>query len=365
MKAFKSPLVIALICLIIIDVFFGRFLLQKVQVPGAFKSHGLRVANDIYHHGLKPNFRGYDEWGFHPYEYCTNNHGFRASCKDIKVFQKVYDYALLGDSMVEGLGVEYEKTIAGLLDTNLKLHVANLAVSSYSASIYLAKYRYLVENGFSFRNVIVFVDISDIQDEAIAYDTVDGRVVSKRKEPKLKTIERSVRHTVEKQIPLIWHGINSLKKILRSGGGRTQVQNSIEADRDSDRAGWTYLINERNKDYEELVDLGLTLNQRALIELSELVRKQNAKIFFVIYPWPHQILFDTESPNRQEVWAKSLAKQSDSMLINLYPIFEREKKQKGSRALVEQYFIAGDTHFNELGHQKIFSLLAENLRPAH
>ena len=55
------------------------------------------------------------------------------------------------------------------------LKIANLAVSSYSPSIYLTKVRYFLEKGITFKRLIVYLDISDIQDEVI-YLIENGKV---------------------------------------------------------------------------------------------------------------------------------------------------------------------------------------------
>ncbi len=60
-----------------------------------------------------------------------------------------------------------------------ELKIANLGVSSYSPSIYFSKVNFLLQQGITFKELVVYIDISDIQDEAISYELLDGVVVPK------------------------------------------------------------------------------------------------------------------------------------------------------------------------------------------
>ena len=45
----------------------------------------------------------------------------------------------------------------------------NAGVSSYSPSIYYYKTKFFIEQGLKFSHLIVFIDISDIEDESNVY----------------------------------------------------------------------------------------------------------------------------------------------------------------------------------------------------
>lgn len=139
-----------------------------------------RIKNNYYHHDLKPNYNGDAYWSSWNYKVCTDGSGFRSECGANFQTRKQFDIAFIGDSFTEGVGLPYEKTFVGLIAKSLpNLRTANLGVSSYSPSIYYAKLNYLIENGYSFNEVVVFIDISDVQDEAISYDLLNDRVVSR------------------------------------------------------------------------------------------------------------------------------------------------------------------------------------------
>ena len=97
------------------------------------------------------------------YRICTNNHGFKSKCN--LTAGKEFDVAFMGDSFVEG-GIEYEKTFVGIFEEKTKLSVANLGIISYAPKIYLSKIKYLLDNNFRFKHIIVFIDISDFYDDS-------------------------------------------------------------------------------------------------------------------------------------------------------------------------------------------------------
>ena len=80
---------------------------------------------------------------------------------------------MIGDSFTEGVGIEFKNTFAGILQQRLAqndIEVLNAAVSSYSPIIYFRKTQYLLETaGLEFEHLIVFIDLSDMEDEAKGY----------------------------------------------------------------------------------------------------------------------------------------------------------------------------------------------------
>ena len=86
----------------------------------------------------------------------------------------------MGDSFVEGLGLDYDETFVGLVDSMLRegeraIETLNAGVVSYSPKLYYLKLKGLVDSGLKIDQAIVFVDISDIQDE-IVYEQFRPRV---------------------------------------------------------------------------------------------------------------------------------------------------------------------------------------------
>ena len=77
------------------------------------------------------------------------------------------DIFVFGDSFTFGVGLDYEDTYIGLLEENLKgYNFLNFAVPSYSPSIYLHKLNEMIDNGINPEKILVFLDLSDVFDEA-------------------------------------------------------------------------------------------------------------------------------------------------------------------------------------------------------
>lgn len=74
----------------------------------------------------------------------------------------------IGDSFVEGVGFEYDRTFVGIVDKKLSeknVEVLNAGVAGHSPSIYYRRIISLWERGVRFKHLIVGIDISDIRDE--------------------------------------------------------------------------------------------------------------------------------------------------------------------------------------------------------
>ena len=89
----------------------------------------------------------------------------------------------MGDSFIEGSGLNYENTFSGLLQSYLgkDYEVLNSAVASYSPSIYYAKANHFLSQGYEFDQALVFLDISDIYDELFVSLDSDGNIISDKK----------------------------------------------------------------------------------------------------------------------------------------------------------------------------------------
>ena len=171
-------LVTSLSLLLLVDYFLGYKILHNAPISTRNNAErGLGIRHAIYHHTLAANFNGLTSFDQQTeYRFCTNDGGFKSDCNNI-VNGKSFDIAFLGDSFTEGIGLPYEKTFVGLIAAQLpEKKIANLAVASYAPSIYYTKLLTLINQGYRFKEVVIYIDISDIQDES-NYAIVDGRVV--------------------------------------------------------------------------------------------------------------------------------------------------------------------------------------------
>ena len=161
MKSFFTITLVTLCLYISVDFIFGFHILNL------FKSKDLRVqSHEFGYHNFSHSFDGYEG----NIRYCTNKYGFRISCsKKNKEYSKNFEIFFIGDSFTEGYQVDYDYTFVGIIENNTKKKIANLAVSSYSPTIYYEKIKYFIKKGFKFEHLVVYIDISDISDEAVHY----------------------------------------------------------------------------------------------------------------------------------------------------------------------------------------------------
>ena len=95
-----------------------------------------RCSNPYYHHDFLPNRNAETVWGDQKYRVLTNSLGFRdGTVRDVPSSSKQKRILLMGDSFIEGMGVSYENSVAGILGESLRAdgtEVLNAAALSYS-----------------------------------------------------------------------------------------------------------------------------------------------------------------------------------------------------------------------------------------
>src|SRR5262245_58985236 len=167
--------------LVIVSLFVGAifFILADryyFRHAGQFWTDPCRIRDEVLHHALQPNCSGMQYWGRAAFETATNSLGLvDARTRDVTAKQQRPRLLLLGDSFTVGLGFPWQQTFAGLLQEALpQYEILNGAVISYSPSNYLNVARRLLNTGIEFSEAIVFIDVSDIQDEAAFYRDKDG-----------------------------------------------------------------------------------------------------------------------------------------------------------------------------------------------
>ena len=102
-KIFTIIFLISSIVWITIDFFFGRNLLNNIKF---YNNHGTVHPN--FHHTFLPNINKILRWSNKDYTLCTDNNGFRISCDSKNTKEKFFDIALIGDSVTEGVGLNFE-----------------------------------------------------------------------------------------------------------------------------------------------------------------------------------------------------------------------------------------------------------------
>jgi len=135
----------------------------------------------------------YDHWGYEKYKIFTNDLGFKDK-SNRKVRFKKRNILFIGDSFTEGVGLSYEDTYVGIIESKLKnkykdIEILNAGVQSYSTGIYLSKIYYLLENKkLPITDVVIMVSSGDIFDDAFKYLNVDENYILDHVDHKNKII---------------------------------------------------------------------------------------------------------------------------------------------------------------------------------
>lgn len=320
--------------------------------------HAMGLRSPVFHHTMRASsqFR-FQRWGDLKYTVMTNSLGFKdRAVRDVPLASSRYRLVFLGDSFTQGMGFEYDETFVGLIDSALAgddVEVLNAAVASYSPVIYFKKTEHLLETvGLRFDHVVVFLDISDIQDEAELYELRDGRVVG------------------------TWNGVTALKdfvyeyttiprnlwnltvklhaKVTDAPNARRTPEEKAYGIKDH-RSLWTI----DRAVYAQYGARGLAEAQRHMTMLSDLLARNGVGMTLVVYPWPDQIAHQDLDSVQVETWRAWAAERSVSFL-NLFPDLVRPGADP--RETIRRYYIPGDVHWNEAGHQLVAKRFLEHWR---
>jgi len=333
---------------------------NDMQFKQVTNERAYRIKSYKYHHDLAKNVSAHRaEWGGTVYSISTNSLGFKDKTnRQISLKTDKKRLVFIGDSFTEGLGLIYEKTFVGLIDEALKKYdVLNAGVSTYSPIIYWKKIEHLINSTkLEFDELIVYLDISDIEDEASKYVLArehlflgDGAITSNiHEKPKLQS-------EIIKENTIIWAWLRSLLKSLRSPvAPKTRPilkENKVYTYKDSIdlyRGSWTYNSNS----FKNYGKRGLDISAKHMDKLLQILRKNKIKITLAVYPWPDQIYYDTVD-SKQVIFWENWANKNSVRFINHFKDFFQLKKRIGAQRLIEEYYISGDVHFNEKGNALI------------
>lgn len=267
----------------------------------------VRSAHPVYHHGLQPMKSQTLLWGPYRYLMQTNSLGLKdGSCREVSLDVDHRRILFIGDSFTEGIGFPYKDTFVGMVDAALRtegIEVLNAGVSSYSPTLYHAKCRHLIETvGLKVDHVVVYLDISDIQDEA--WRDADPAILD------ADAMSKDAEH----------------------------------------RAGWTL-----KSPMPAYAQRGLEIADRQMQLLWEFLQERGIRMTLAVYPWPIHIDANDRDGFHPHYW-RQWAAQREVGFISHFDDFVNGDPQD----VIARYFIAGDDHWNKAGHALIaHRLLAE------
>ena len=318
-----------------------------------------RTYSDIYHHGLAPNITVIGKWGPRLYPITTNSLGFKdGEMRRIPAQAARPRLLFMGDSFTEGVGVAYADTFVGRIGQALAgrgVSVLNAGVNSYAPSIYFARTRHLLdEEGLQVDGVVVFLDVSDIWDEAMEYSLSEKGTVKADYPP--GHLEKSSRRNFLKDNSIIANFSYRLRDLFyyyynyfslqRAGASKHFPGATIDPNVAKmimfERGMWTI----SDEDFARYGRQGLDKAGRVMDRLYRLLGERGIPLTIAVYPWPAQIVARDLDSRQVRFW-RQWAGERGVPFIDLFPLFIDSRP---AEEVLNELFMPGDIHWNEKGH---------------
>lgn len=348
-------LTVTLVLFLVID-FSAAFALKKLGLfTPAYQTtkqrdSQYRSSHPVFHHTLLPNVDYPEaEWGGAIYTVRTNSLGFKdGEVRQVPLKSDQPRILITGDSFTEGMGVEFKDTFAGLIKAELMkdgVDVFNAGVSSYSPIIHLLKTRYYLEAvGLEFDRLVVFIDLSDMEDEALGYKLDPNANITLQDEHNVGAAREMPPEPASLKAFLNQHTVflgqlRPLAAYLRSVLRRTDKAF------DQRRGMWTL----DDALYREFGEQGQKIAAQHMSQLKALLDKHGIGLTVAVYPWPDQIMHRDLESKHVGFW-RDWTQANGVEFINLFPAFINDEVP---RTVIENNFIRGDVHWNQNGHKRV------------
>lgn len=321
----------------------------------ASRAASFRAPHPYYHHGLLPNRRAETSWGGRPYAMRTDSLGFRdADEARIEPRAAGRRTVLIGDSMVEGLGVAWERTAAGLLAARGRsrgVEVLNAAVLSYSPRLYELRTRWLVEReGLELQRLVVFLDVSDVHDEILYESFVPRETAPLRDAWAARSL---LARLVRRYDPARARIDNRFRRDAEVDVWMRSVDAYRAADGNPDAGRWEWTYDEAA--FRAWGERGLGLAEKHMAALAAFCRERAIELAVVVFPSPYQILANERAGRQVEFWERFCARERTTF-VNLFPAFV-DPGRRDPLATYDRYFLPDDVHWNESGHAFVADLV--------
>ena len=338
----------------------------------AGNTQGFCFARDpVRHFAFRPNCECTRPWLRDSYKFYTNSLGFRDErIRDVPLAVFQPRILILGDSAPEGMTSWSDSFVGRVAAKFPQYEFLNGSVEGYSPSNYLNTARMVLEKGIDIDEVIVFIDLSDVQDEAAFFHDKDasgavgiaGQKLTKESwYGKLRLyigehllITNDVFQFLERNLVMLgWYHLD-----LGHGGNEFDLE----------RSAWTYRKVSEMEPYETGyaplgVEGGIAREKAKMDELWRELQKRNIPLSVVVYPWPGQLAHDTVDSRQVQIW-RDWCEGKCKRFISLFPAFfalkeQCAKFQPGCWYL--NYFIFGDTHYNSKGDALVARVISRSL----
>jgi hypothetical protein len=341
--------------LFLLDLGFTR--IYALFRPEFYRQQSVfRVKSDIFHHGFQPNVSvDLEYWGPLKSSYRINSLGLRdRAVRDVPLTSAKPRLLLIGDSFTEGIGVEYEKTFAGILADALAprgIEVLNAGAASYTPFIYYRRIKHLIEEvGLRVDHVVVLIDIGDIQDEVTYKDDAAGNVVFR---PQRWKEENEANWYFGKPRALACLPLhNFLRKNTLVSSTLYEGVLAVLTRGPQRAAAWTL----DPAIFKQYGHEGLKKAQENMDRLGNLLQRHGVRLTVAVYPWKEQIRARDVESKQVVVWRGWAARQGAGF-VDCFPAFMEGPADE----MIRREFIPGDIHWNGIGHQRIARALLAHL----
>lgn len=378
----KKKIFLVFLILIITDFIFSQLFLLDILYKkrlAAFKNDiTYRVPNKEYLYTLKKNSKFDSRYNYSSFyiDYLihTNNLGFRdASIRELKK-NKTYSI-VIGDSFVEGVGLDHEDTLVALLNKKLnpktfeKFEFLNAGVASYSPYIYKKKIKTILNSNkwLKVNSVIILYDKSDVSDNLKYLDRPTSFPIIKNeyKNPKKEKLLKDLKNlkfgsiiTEQTMIGIIYREVlgAQVEKLIRNIKNRKFLSkkynvnlfkiskeqlNTLDTNRQYDELQKYFYDPVWRNEGKKSVDFAF----ENFVELKSFLDKKNIKLYIVIYPWPFELADKVVRKKFLNYLDIKFAENNLSNLIVYDEFLEGDIDQN-----IYKYYLPKDIHFRREGN---------------
>lgn len=345
--------------------FFVPYFIKKTtngDINEYFKTSSL---HPYYNHGFKTKATGVRKFGpFQPIVY-TNSLGLLDSrIRDVDSISNKRRILFIGDSFVEGVGLPYPKTFAGIIKDSIdssRIEILNAGSAGYSPKLYFLRTKYLIEiQKIIPKEIFCFVDYSDFGDELVYEDFTPS--YSKHFTGIVSFLRRNsilfnAYHLVAKQyflrksktdpkgedVSLYWVKTNN--SFIYKYPDYIKVRHYWISD---DSISEVTLSHAQN------------LATSNIDSLKNICDENKIKLHVVVYPPAQLLLVSEPHKSKLEIFWKNYCQSRNIDFINLC-VFFFGKNAEEAAINKSKYYIKDNSHWNEEGHkivaQKILPLI--------
>jgi len=363
---FAKIIYTTVIIFLLMDIIFSNTIIKDIIKKDCLRY--IKYTSDeknYYSYDLEKNCRAYEtKKTMKTYKVFTDNNGFRVSGKN-KVNKKDKDNSVifLGDSFTYGIGLNYEDSIAGILEKkNINYNIFNLGVPGYSPSILKYKLQKVLKAGFKPKKIFYLMDLTDVHDDANRWTKIH-----ETKHPVIldKTIHKEIEKvfTFKKNFKMTRLLIYNLNKSFRNIRKEINKKSFEESDKTIGKTQWgsfTHISKDKlDKDFWSPNDFnsGISNIKTNVKLISNMASEIKSEFYIVIYPWAETLEYGEKYFNWQNFSKELCSFSTCTKLISAFSEFSKIK-QNFIYWKKEIYFLQ-DIHLNANGNRILAEIIYE------